>query len=343
MQKQKMFVWGLALAMLASSCSQKSESGEVAPVRVKTMTIAAVSRTAGQEYSGTVEEESATSLSFAVPGTVQQVLVSEGQRVGKGQLLAVLDDTSLRSSHASAKAMLQQAEDAYARMKQLHDAGSLPDIQWVEVETKLQQARSMEEIASKQLSDGRLYAPAAGVISKKGVEPGQTVAPGIEVLRLLNVAAVKLKISVPEQEIDRIAIGQEATAAVDALNGRTYAVRVCEKGTVANPLTRSYDVKFSITNADGSLRPGMLCRVSMTVGESTANDMVLPPSVVMLTDKNAHYVWVVSDSTAHRRDITIGGTVAGGVGISSGLKGGDEVITEGMQKVYEGCRITTKF
>lgn len=334
----------LAGMLMLGSCGEKNRKERaVEPVNVKTMTDASQGMQFplnGQVYSGTIEEASATSLSFAVPGTVRQIMASEGQRVSKGQLLAVLDETSLRSSHASAKAALTQAEDAYQRMKQLHDNGSLPDIQWVDVESKLQQARSLEEIARKQLADGRLYAPAGGVISKKNVEPGQTVAPGLEVLRLLNVSAVKMTISVPEREIGSIAIGTSATATVDALDARQYAVRVSEKGTTANPLTRSYEVKFSISNADGALRPGMLCRVTLAPTDAMeTGNKVLPASAVMLTEKNTHYVWIVTGGKAHRRDITIGGTRAGGVTVSAGLSPADAVIVEGMQKVYEGCNV----
>ena len=210
----------------------------------------------------------------------------------------------------------------------------------MDVESKLQQARSLEEIARKQLADGRLYAPAGGVISKKNVEPGQTVAPGLEVLRLLNVSAVKMTISVPEREIGSIAIGTSATATVDALDARQYAVRVSEKGTTANPLTRSYEVKFSISNADGALRPGMLCSVTLAPTDAMeTGNKVLPASAVMLTEKNTHYVWIVTGGKAHRRDITIGGTRAGGVTVSAGLSPADAVIVEGMQKVYEGCTV----
>ena len=337
MRKKMMLCCGLISLLTVSSCSRKGETQDAEPVKVKTMTMTDASQGMqfplnGQVYSGTIEEASATSLSFAVPGTVRQIMASEGQRVSKGQLLAVLDETSLRSSHASAKAALTQAEDAYQRMKQLHDNGSLPDIQWVDVESKLQQARSLEEIARKQLADGRLYAPAGGVISKKNVEPGQTVAPGHEVLRLLNVSAVKMTIS--------IAIGTSATATVDALDARQYAVRVSEKGTTANPLTRSYEVKFSISNADGALRPGMLCSVTLAPTDAMeTGNKVLPASAVMLTEKNTHYVWIVTGGKAHRRNVTIGGTATGGVVIATGLTASDTVIVEGMQKVYEGCTV----
>ena len=59
----------------------------------------------------------------------------------------------------------------------------------------------------------------------------------------------------------------------------------------------------------------------------------------MLTEKNTHDVWIVTDGKAHRRNVTIGGTATGGVTVSAGLSPADAVIVEGMQKVYEGCNV----
>ena len=340
MKKQLLTALSVIVAVLMlTGCGQKTET-EVAPTKVKV--ISGQTSTAPTEtvFSGTVEEDQATSLSFATAGTVRQVLVSEGQRVRRGQLLAVVDDTSLRSAYASAKAVLTQAEDAYQRMKLLHDNHSLPDIQWAEVESKLEQARSMEAIARKNLADIRLTAPSSGVISCKMTEVGQQVLPGMEVLRMIDVSHVKMKISIPEQDVAVIHVGQHATATVEALGSRTYDVSVSEVGTIANALTRSYDVKFTVANADGALRPGMLCTVQFALSSASATDggITVPPSAVMLTERNTHYVWVIADGKAHRQNVTIDGYASGGVRIQ-GIADGAQIITEGMQKVYEGCNV----
>jgi len=84
----------------------------------------------------------------------------------------------------------------------------------------------------------------------------------------------------------------------------------------------------------------MLCSVALSPTDTMeTSNRVLPASAVMLTEKNTHYVWIVTDGKAHRRDITIGGTRAGGITVSAGLSPADAVIVEGMQKVYEGCNV----
>ena len=99
-------------------------------------------------YTHLVEEVVSSSISFQVMGNVERVLVGEGQKVREGQLLAVLDKATLENAYNASAASLRQAEDAYARMRTLHENKSLPDMKWVEVESKLEQARSMERILS---------------------------------------------------------------------------------------------------------------------------------------------------------------------------------------------------
>lgn len=81
-------------------------------------------------------------------------------------------------------------------MKTLYENKSLPEIKWVEVQSKLQQAQSMESIARKNLEDASLYAPFDGVIGKRNVEAGENVQPGKPVFTLLDVGTVNIKIAV---------------------------------------------------------------------------------------------------------------------------------------------------
>ena len=205
----------LALAVAAltlAACGGSGDNGSRQREAVKVEVTRVKAAPAGQagSYSGTVEEESGTLLSFAVGGTVSRVLVNEGDRVGKGQLIATLDTEQMTHNHASARAALKQAEDAYKRMEELHGKGSLPEIKWVEAQTALERARASEQMARKQLADCRLYAPFSGVISKKFAEKGQNVGAGTQVVKLVAVGRMKVKIAVPESEMAQISVGQKA-------------------------------------------------------------------------------------------------------------------------------------
>lgn len=350
----KNVTWSLALlAALTASCGHEAKEGAAEEaVLVKEMTVGTSDATAGSNYSGTVAEENATPLSFLTGGTITSLRVKVGQRVQKGQLIATVDDASLRQTYDMAHATRLQAEDAHARMKQLHDKGSLPDIKWVEAESQLAQAVAAEKIAEKSLKDAKLYAPYSGVISEKNAEVGQTAAPGVPVAKLSATQTLNVEVSVPEGDVASLPIGQRATIAVPALGDRHYAGRVVEKGIVADPLSRSYKIKVRVENADKDLLPGMVTRVDLPhspQGKSLlppssplSSNIVIPSRLLQLGDDNTYFVWVDENGKAVRRTVDVGSFTSGGVTIARGLKQGDKVITEGQQKVCNGTPVKTK-
>lgn len=328
--------------LLIAGCKGKDKPTETQPVRVKTTVVATSLAGDASTFSGTVEETSGSVLSFTVSGTLRSVNVSTGTRVSKGQLIAVIDDATLRNSYDIAQSTLTQAEDAYQRMKQLHDAGSLPEIQWVEVQSKLSQARSAERIAKKNVDDCRLYAPFSGFIAEKNVETGQNVLPGAPVVKLVKTQQVKVKVAVPENDISKIRIGGGATVCVQALGGKTFTGRIVEKGVEANPITRSYDVKALLDNNGGELLPGMVCDVAFNGNGQTEQAIVVPANIIQIDKDNKTFVWTNKNGKAHKCVVDAGTVTNSGVVVLSGLSAGDELIVEGQQKVSEGTALAVE-
>ena len=330
-------------AVMLSACNAENNKGQAADeaVRVEVTRVKAATADRTSRYSGTVEEENGSLLSFAVGGTVSRVLVDEGDRVGKGQLIATLDTEQLTHNHTSAQAALAQAEDTYRRMEELHGKGSLPEIKWVEAQTALQRARASEQMARKQLADCRLYAPFSGVISKKFAEKGQNVGAGTQIAKLVAVGRMKVKISVPESEMAQISVGQKADVTIEAIGGASMQATVTEKGVAADPLSRSYDVKLSLPKADRKLLPGMVADVALR-GGNTSMACILPAHIVQIDERNNEFVWLAVGGKAVKRIVTVGGFTADGVTVTSGLADGDMVITAGAQKVSEGMRVEIK-
>ena len=342
----------LAFSLLVS-CGKKAKlQATVEPVQVKETIVGDGTLTNGNtsanfSYSGTVEEENGSALSFTTGGTIMQLRVNVGDRVHKGQLIASVDPTSIRNNYAMAHASTMQAEDAYKRMKQLHDKGSLPDIKWVEVQSQLQQATSAENIARKNLGDCNLYAPFSGVISEKYAEVGQNAAPGMPVVKLVTTNVLNVVISVPESEMTSIHVRQRARIQVQALGGKQYSGYVEEKGVIADPSSRSYSVKIRVEGVDNALLPGMVSQVSLakidaTMSGDNGSAIVIPASIVEIADDNSRFVWVDEGGKAVRRPITIGEYQSNGVTITSGLQRGDRLIVEGQQKVCTGTKVKNK-
>ena len=328
-----------ALLLFTVSCKKKDKEENREALRVETAVAGKAPVNTGRSYSGVIEESSGTVLSFKVPGTISNILVDAGSRVSKGQLIAVLDDSSLRNSYEMAQATLATAQDTYDRMKQLHAANAITDMKWVEVENALKAAQSACNIAKNTLNDARIYAPFSGVISEKFADAGSTAAPGVPVVKLVEISPLKAKISVAEKEISDFAMNVPGIIVVDAADGLTIEGKVCDKGVAADPLSRTYDVKFLINNPDGKLLPGMLCNVSLKADDST-EALTVPINAVLLDDSNRSFVWTVKDGMAHKTVITLGGYTDTGVIVENGLPDGTEYIISGQQKVSEGMKVT---
>ena len=328
--------------IFVSACGTKQSQGEEETLAVVVEKVMPTSDIAQVPYVGVVEEESSTTVSFTGMAVLQQMTVSEGQSVGKGQLLAVIDETQARNTLATTKAALDQAKDAYERMKQLHDNQSLPDIKWVEVESKVAQAQSAYDMAKKALDDCRIYAPVSGVVGSKILGVGETVLPSEPVLTILSIDRVKVRVAIPEREIAGISAGTPTTIRVDALGDETFQGGRIEKGVNADPLTHTYDIRITVPNPGHRLLPGMVARIQIENEALNVKDggaLTLPVTAVQQSSNESLFVWVAKDGKAHRQCVTIGQVVGNRVVIEAGLSEGEQVIVEGYQKVGEGTPV----
>ncbi len=320
------------------SCGEKKQTAQEQTVRVKVQQIQTEAVNGEQGFSGTIEESSGVSLSFATMGTIKRIYVNEGQMVGAGQLIAELDPTTLQNAYTISKTSLEQAQDTYNRMKELHDAGSLPEMQWISIENQLKSAKAQEAVARKSLGDTKLYAPSAGYISTKFAEVGENVSPGVPIAKLVNISSVKVKIAVPEDDIQRIAKSSSMKIVVPALGNREFSGHVTERGVSADPRSRTYEVKATVLNHDRKLLPGMICQVFTNYMQGTTG-VFIPANLVQLDIDNKTFVWVVNGDKALKREITISNETAQGAQVSGGLSAGDKLIIAGQQKVSNGMKV----
>ncbi len=323
--------------VLSVSCHRKEAAVELSPVEVAVTVIDTTASGLTRTYVGEVEPEESIGLSFATGGKVEQVLVRPGDRVVAGQKLVTVSKSTAQSAYNSAKATLDQAEDAYNRIKQVHDKGSMAEVKWVEMLTTLEKARSMEQIARKQLEDCALTAPSAGVIGECRATAGGSLLPGESAVTLLNIRSVTVNISVPESEIASVPEGKEVQITVPALNNLHLTGRISERGMTASRVSHSYTVKIELPNPDQQLLPGMVCKVSMD--EADSRGIVIPAKCVQ-TRPEGLSVWVVENGRAQHRLLTATQFVANGVLVSEGLHPGDTVITAGTQKLYTNAEVT---
>lgn len=332
----------IALMLLPVSCRRPKPKLAEMVMSVKVQVAEYTDNATAQHYIGTLKESKSVALSFAVPGTVRSVNCVEGQYVTKGTVLATLEDASSQSTHEAAQAALRQAQDAYDRMKRVYEKGGITELQWIDIQTKLAQAKSTAAIAGRNLANCELTAPTDGVIGKSNVEPGMNVAPGVTQMTLLNVNPMTVTVPVPDNVITTLSIGRKVMVDFSKLSPQfftePYSAPITRKGVVSSPLSHNYTIDLTVTNPHHVLLPGMVCDVYISSTDS-ARAIVLPAQSVKLSDEGTHFVWIADDSTATKRMVQIGNLAPDGIVITEGLQPGDKVIVEGEQKVSEGTKI----
>lgn len=336
----------VGLSGFLTGCANHDKAVEAGPIRVDVVVAgSAANSVGGNSFSGTVESADASTVSFSVPGTITKVYVEEGQKVTKGQLLAQVKSESLVNSRNIAQAELEEARDAYQRLKKLHDANALPDIKWVEIQSKLKQAENAAALADRAVGDASVYSPISGYVSQKFANEGQTVVPAEPIVKIVNLNKLQVAISVPENEISSFVAGTTAMVTLGADDNLKVSGKVGQKSVVADPLTRSYTVKFDIDNPDGRILPGMIGTVVVdglkTDSAAVASPVVILPSqAVLLSADNRQFVWTVKGGKAERKFVVADELSAEGVTVKSGLTPGDSVIVAGMQKVSTRTEVT---
>lgn len=326
------------LVPLLCGCGQRAfERSGHEEIPVKVMKLQYEEGVGTRTYVGTVQPAKSVVLTAGYPGTLVYCNVREGDNVEKGDTIATIESQSVISSWKMSHATLEQAEDGYRRLAQVHGSGSVADVKMVEIQTQLSKARAAAEAADRALADCTIKAPFDGVVGEVFAETGVDLSLAQPVVRLLDISSVDIEISVPENEYSAYAAGDKAWVDVPAAGGEDFRAVLRTKGLTASALSHSY--RFVLEPEPGviGLMPGMVCKVRF---DDSSSGIVIPASVVRV-DMDGQYVWTVSDGKVRKTYVTTGGFSGTGVIVEKGLSSGDLVITEGMQKVSGGMSVRT--
>ena len=251
-----------------------------------------------------------------------------------------MDDTQARNLLSGAEAQMAQANDALERYKMLHENGSLPEVQWVEIQSKVAQAKSQLEVARKNLADCRLVAPVSGIVGKRLVGAGETAMPSQAVVNILDISTVKVKVAIPEAEISGLGANTSSIIKVDAINSSFTGGHI-EKGVLADALTHTYDIRIHVTNGERKLLPGMVASVQfVAVAHQQTQQLSVPVTAVQRKADGSLFVWTISsDSTAHRATVHTGETMGNRIAVTDGISEGSRIVVEGYQKLSENTKV----
>lgn len=341
----KNLIYLAIIAVLLTACKHSTDAGKnlgQSAIKVVTTKVSFAESSYSLSYSGTIEASQTIPLSFQTSGTVENVYVEAGDAVKKGQLLASVDNSDMSNIYHVTLAKFQQAEDAYNRLKKVHDEGSLPEIKWVEMVTNYEQAKSSLELSKNNLDKCNLRAPVDGIIGHRNIEPGQSsISLSITPFDIVDIKTVYVKVSVPENEIGKIKKGLKASFSASALNDKVFEGEVSNISPVADVISRTYAIKISVKNSGLELKPGMICDVTINLN-SESTPIVVPYKAVSKDREGNTFVYIVSsdNNRVKKQIIKTGNYNDSGIEIISGLTTGQVIVSEGTEKLSDNSLIS---
>jgi len=346
----------LLLVLIASCSSGTKPESKIDPVSV------VIGNVHHGEYNQTifvsgsvVSPDAPSTLTFLVPGKVVFVGPREGDYVKKGQKLAEVDPLDYRLAVAAAAAQLDQAkvglrraEEEYGRMKFLYDSKSLAPNDFEKFQASLDAAREQvrqatanDGLVKKRLSDATLVAPIDGYIDMRGIEPGETAAPGRPVFRIVRLNPVEVNVGVPETDLHLVRVGQKAIVTLPALPGQSFegTLRIINVG--ADPGTRTYMARIVLPNPKHVLKVGMVAEVRIA-GDRKISTTTVPGEAIVRDAQGATIVFVYypEQQRVYSKRVKAGSLYGTEVEIREGLSGNESIVLAGQDYLRDGVPVT---
>lgn len=307
---------------------------------------------------GTVTPPATATLVPQVSGVLTEVLFTEGQMVSKGQVLARLDARpyqqaleQARGQRARDEAQLAAARVTQARYERLWQQDSIAR-QEVDTQTALVQQlegtveadRASERAAQLNVDFSSIRAPIAGRIGLRTVDVGNLVGSGSTtgIATITQITPTDVVFAVPQDRVPDVLAAQRGgrlpVAALDRGRGHLLAEgSFLTLDNQINTTSGTVRAKARFANAGGELFPNQFVNVRLQLGMATG---VLVPVTAVRTGPKGDYVYVVNEArVAQMRTVTRGLTTVEHILIASGLKAGEQVVTEGGDRVKDGSRV----
>ncbi|KAA0594713.1 membrane fusion protein (multidrug efflux system) [Azospirillum lipoferum] len=273
-----------------------------------------------------------------IAGRISEIAFKEGQRVTKGTVLVRLDDAIARATLAQAQASIAFSRAELSRADQLVRQNTGPLRNREQASAKLLADEAAVQLAKAQLDKQVIAAPFDGVLGLRKASVGDFVQAGKDIVNLEDIDTLKLDFRVPEMFLPAVKVGQTVKVAVDAFGGRSFEGTVYAIDPLVDVNGRALAIRARVPNPDGSLRPGLFARVSLTL--TTVPDAVLIPEQAIVAFGKDQFVFKVVDGKVAQTRVTLGERRNAEVEIAKGLAPGDMVVTAGQLKIRDGVPVT---
>ena len=360
----------VALALISFGCSGERQSANAAPETVNSVSV--VSAQMSQipdmvEAVGTLRAAETSQLAAQMMGNIVEIRVREGDRVQRGQVLAVIDDAQPRAAvdrAVAAESAAQQeitasesdfglAEATSKRYQTLFDRESVSPQEFDEIRARYQAAQARREIARAgqaqakaalqqahtALGYAHIVAPFDGLVTEKRADIGTLASPGIPIFTLEDLRHYRLESSVNESDVRYVRPGQPVSVLIDALGQKELKGKVIEIVPAADPASRSFLVKVELPS-DPALRSGLFGRVQFSRGERTA---LLIPRAAIVERGQLQGIYVLDQNRiAGLRYITLGKPSAQQAEVLAGLQAGEMLIADPGSREMSGKKIASR-
>ncbi|MGH6910762.1 MAG: efflux RND transporter periplasmic adaptor subunit, partial [Phenylobacterium sp.] len=289
------------------------------------------------EVLGVAKGRQSVTLTAATTQLVDRVHFADGQSVPRGAILVELKNTEQDASLAQAQAALIEADRAYQRYKTLGQQGWASKAQIDQYEAAYKSAQANVSVAKARQNDRMIRAPFAGVVGLSDVTPGALVNPGAPIVTLDDLSTVRVDFQVPERYLSQVHEGQPITAKVDAYAGEIIKGRIAKLDTRIDERTRAITARAEFPNPQNRLKPGMMVRVGVARG--VRQSLSAPESSVSVQGESA-FVYLLHPvgqrTVVEQRPVITGVRQDGFVEITDGVKAGDKIVADGLNKLQPG-------
>lgn len=292
------------------------------------------------EVLGVAKGRQSVTLTSNTAELITAVHFSDGQAVTKGQVLVELKADQETAGIAEAQAQLAQAEREYTRWKTLADRGIAPRASAEQYMAARDTAKAALAAAGAQKLDKVIRAPFSGRVGISDIAPGALISPGTPIVSLDDVSLIRVDFSVPDRYLPILREGLAITAKPDALPGEMFTGHIAQIDTRIDPATRALRARAEFPNANGRLKPGMLIKVGIDQGQHQG--LAAPEAAVQFEGSQASVFLIAKGPkglVARRASVQTGVGADGFIEITSGLKAGDKIVGDGLNRVQDGAPV----
>lgn len=286
--------------------------------------------------NGTFEANQELNLQSEASGKVVKIFKRKGDFVKAGQLIAQLDDELLQSELAIAQVSYDQTKRDLERYRNLSGSDAITRRQLEDIENSSKNAEAQLNMIKKRLSNTKIAAPISGYINDDHIEIGSLVAPGMQIVDIVNTQPLKLTVSVSESEIAQIAVGDEVTVKAGVFPDREFKGKVSFTASKGDASLR-YAVEISLDGETEDIKPGMYGYVTFNYDKQEA---ILINRRALISGLKEPQVFVLEDGKARVKPIKIASMGQDQFVLLDGLQEGEKLITTGLINLKDGTAVS---